>query len=314
VDYIGAFDHGQKSVTKVVTLLPGVKYKWSVVMDTYATVDWEEMFIKAGDEKFTIPTRGPWACADGWTQHPKGFGTLVGVGYSATVSSAHPGIDCWRKVEQIITAPASGKVALEMSMKIDQEVNNEAWGFHSMEFEPVECPSPPTPAQGPVDMAAGFHDPSVSINSEGQIVGTGGGWGKTSAFGKWVNAGDGIRGVEFKCATAHSHLKAGITHNEIKQGDQYSKIDFALTCRGGWGGARTPEVYESGNHRYMGNQASGYENDVMSVAVNGAGKVEYAQNGQVFYTSSTPVQYPWHFAMDIYVASNPQITDLKYVQ
>jgi len=281
-------------------------------MDTYATVDNEVMFIKADEQRFEIPTRGPWECGDGWTQHPKGFGTLVGSTYSANAR----GIDCWRLVEQTITAPASGKVVLEMSMAIDQGVNNEAWGFHSMQFEPVQCPSPPTPAQEPVSLTEGYKNPGVSQTAlaNGQIAFTTGGWSKASAFGKWINADDVIRGVEFKCPDPTSHILAGITNADIVAGNSYHQLDFGICIRGGWGGARTPDVYENGVHRHVGNQASGYENDIFSVVVNAAGKVEYAQNGAIFYTSAKAVQYPWRIVIDTYVATNPQVSDLEYVQ
>jgi uncharacterized protein (DUF2141 family) len=137
VTYMGGFDHGQKKVTKVFQLVPGVQYKWSVIMDTWGSVDNEAMKLTANDKVVNIQTRGAGDCNNGWTPYAYGTGTFLGSGGSGR----HNWQDCWKKIEQTITAPANGKVAVEMFMNIDQHINDEAWGWHAMKFDPVNCPA-----------------------------------------------------------------------------------------------------------------------------------------------------------------------------
>jgi len=135
--HMGGFDHGQKTVTKIFDLVPGVQYKMSVVLDTWASVDNEAIRIKANDKQLDIQSRGAGDCNNGWTHYPYGTGTFVG----SSGSGKHNWQDCWKKAELSFAAPANGKVHVEMYMGIDQHIGDEAWGWHSLKFEPVNCPA-----------------------------------------------------------------------------------------------------------------------------------------------------------------------------
>jgi len=136
VVYMGGFDRGQQTVSKTFNLIPGVEYKLSVVLDTWASVDKEEMKIKAHDKELKVTSRAATNCGNEWTAYPYGTGTFVGSSGSGT----HNWQDCWRSVEMSFTAPASGKTHVEMFAGIDQHIGDEAWGWHDLKLEPVNCP------------------------------------------------------------------------------------------------------------------------------------------------------------------------------
>jgi hypothetical protein len=134
--YMGGFDRGQQTVTKSFDLIPGVQYKLSVVLDTWASVDNEPMKIKAAEKELTVQSRAHNVCNNGWTAYPAGTGRFLG----SSGSGAYDWQDCWKNVELMFTAPASGKTHVEMYSGIDQHANDEAWGWHDLKLEPLNCP------------------------------------------------------------------------------------------------------------------------------------------------------------------------------
>jgi hypothetical protein len=137
-----SYDIGQKTVEKTIHLLPGVNYKWTAVIDTWASVDNEPMKFCAvsaefGEDCDDFTSRPHNACSNGWTEHPANFGTQVG----SPGSSNSGWKDCYKDFEKTITGPADGTVTLRMFMDINQERADEAWGWHNMKLEPTSCPT-----------------------------------------------------------------------------------------------------------------------------------------------------------------------------
>jgi hypothetical protein len=136
ITYMGGYDVSAQTVSKLFSLSPHTKYKWSVVLDTWASVDNEVIVIKADGKPFNIPSRPATHCSNGWKAHPYGLGQAVG----STGSGKHNWQDCFMEVENIIETGANGNIRVEMHMAIDQAKNDEAWGWHNMKFVPVTCP------------------------------------------------------------------------------------------------------------------------------------------------------------------------------
>lgn len=138
--YMGAYSNGQTKVTKTFNLVGGVTYKWSVVFDTWASVDSEAITLKANDQTFSVVSRRHNVCENGWTQYSDNgaTGRLLG----STGSGKHDWKDCYKAVENTIKVPSNGIVNIEMSMNINQGISDEGWGFHDMKFDPQDCPVP----------------------------------------------------------------------------------------------------------------------------------------------------------------------------
>jgi len=144
--YMGAYCNGQTTVTKTFNLVGGVSYTWSVVFDTWASVDNEAITLKANDQSFNVGSRPCCSCDNGWTEYPDNGATGQSLGSGG--SGKHSWKDCYKAVENTFTAPSNGIVNIEMSMNINQDISDEGWGFHDMKFEPLDCPEPQKP--GPV--------------------------------------------------------------------------------------------------------------------------------------------------------------------
>jgi len=132
--YLGAFDN--KEVKKTFSgLNPTCTYKWSAMIDTWASVDNEPMTFTLNGQSHSFGTRGAGDCANGWTQYPHSFGTKVG-----SPGSAHGAWkDCYKKFETEFIAPPTGIAEVTMHAALNQHINDEAWGFHDMSFELVKC-------------------------------------------------------------------------------------------------------------------------------------------------------------------------------
>lgn len=136
-----SYDNTQQTVEKDINLSPGVNYKWTAVIDTWASVDNEPMRFCAISEEFgevcdDFSTRSHNSCNNGWTEHPTNFGTQVN-----SPGSSHASFkDCYKDFEKTITGPTSGNVKIRMYMAIDQARSDEAWGWHDMKLEPTACP------------------------------------------------------------------------------------------------------------------------------------------------------------------------------
>jgi tyrosinase len=133
--HIGAFDNNNQRVTKSFSgLSGGCHYKWSAVIDTYASVDNEPMIFSVNKKQFPFQSTSA-ACGNGWSQHPLGFGKQLG----SLASGRHGWKDCYKNFEAEFVAPANGKAEVDMYMAINQNLNDEGWGWHNMEFEMLKC-------------------------------------------------------------------------------------------------------------------------------------------------------------------------------
>merc|ERR1711957_939537 len=138
--------------------------------------------------------------------------------------------------------------------------------------------------------------PSLTV-SPGTLSGAGQlNWYTAANSALQVSQGDNICGISFKCNTPESHLMIGLAHTEVAL---WRDLDYGVTCRGAW--ATRTDIYENGSNRNQlsnrianGSPAS----DVHAIRVNGGGQVEYSVNGNVYFTSSRPVTYPWHVGVD----------------
>lgn len=307
VTYMGLFAHGQKLITKEFKLLGGVTYKWKFVFDTWASVDMEPITLKANDQSFPIQSRIYHTCNNGWSEYPTGWGQKVG-GFPNYYK------DCFKNIENTFKAPANGIVTVTIGMAIDQGVDNEGWGFHNMEFEPQDCPSPASGGgAGKIEMD-GQCASGITFPADGSISSSVGGWGKVCHSSKTFNEDDPIKGISFKIGSGTAHFKGGITGQNCMS--SYGCVDFGFTARGHYN-CDTPSVYEAGAGRYFGReggcQNGDWQNQVWTIKINKAGKVEYAVDGKVWYTSTRAVTYPWHFGIDFYTASDPELVDMKYI-
>jgi len=139
--WMGAFDNQNKRITKTFDgLQAGCTYKWKAVIDTWSSVDNENMVLTINGDGTTIPMRGSGGCSNGWTQYPMREGTKVGC-----TASAHGWKDCWRNFEKDFVVPDSGNANVDMYFNIDQAMSDECWGWHDMSFTKVSCPGDPAP-------------------------------------------------------------------------------------------------------------------------------------------------------------------------
>jgi len=137
--FMGAYDYTQKTIKKTFKGLgAGCTYKWKAVIDTWASVDNEQMKFSINGHAHNFQSRGCCSCNNGWTEYPHDYGDKVG-----SHGSHHGGWkDCWKNFEAEFVAPANGEAEVEMFMAIDQHINDEGWGWHDMVFEKVSCPVP----------------------------------------------------------------------------------------------------------------------------------------------------------------------------
>jgi tyrosinase len=134
--HIGAFDNNNQRVTKTFSgLTGGCHYKWSAVIDTYASVDNEAMTFTVNGQAHNFNSRPATTCSDGWSEYPAGFGQKLG----SSGSGRHGWKDCYKDFEAEFIAPASGKANVDMFMAINQNINDEGWGWHDMQFEMIKC-------------------------------------------------------------------------------------------------------------------------------------------------------------------------------
>jgi hypothetical protein len=135
--YMGAFDNADQQITKTFSgLSASCTYKWSAVIDTWASVDNEKITLKVNGQEHDVPSRGAGNCNNGWTEYANNFGAKVGCGGSANGGWK----DCWKNFDATFVAPASGKADVDMKMAINQALNDEGWGWHSMKFQRLSCP------------------------------------------------------------------------------------------------------------------------------------------------------------------------------
>jgi len=139
------------------------------VIDTWSSVDNENMVLTINNVGTTIPMRGSGGCSNGWTQYPMKYGTKVGC-----TASAHGWKDCWRNFEKDFVVPDSGNAAVDMYFNIDQAMGDECWGWHDMTFEKQSCPddtqaSASSVAQGTIAMV----NTEFNHASNGVFTGTG---------------------------------------------------------------------------------------------------------------------------------------------
>jgi len=147
--------------------------------------------------------------------------------------------------------------------------------------------------------------------SPGTLSGVGQlGW-QTSANSDYeVVAAAEICGISFKCNTAATHAMIGLAHAPVAS---YRDFDYAVTCRGAW--QPFTDIYENGGNRHREGGRAGNGNpttDVHAIRINEGGQVEYSLNDGVYYTSTRPVTYPWHAAVDSFTA--PSLVDVQYLQ
>jgi hypothetical protein len=135
--YMGAFDNSNQRITKSFTgLRPSCTYKWSAVIDTWASLDNEQITLTVNGQGHDFPSRGAGSCDNGWTEYPDDFGDKVG----SHGSSNNGWKDCWKNFESVFVAPASGKADVDMYMAINQDITDEGWGWHNMNFQRLSCP------------------------------------------------------------------------------------------------------------------------------------------------------------------------------
>jgi uncharacterized protein (DUF2141 family) len=129
--YMGALDVNNQRATKTFSgLNPGSTYRWSAVIDTWASVDNEPMKFTVNGQSTHVRSRSHNSCNHGWSQYPHNFGAKVGSGGSGQ----HDWKDCWKSFETTFVADYSGKAKVEMYMAMDQHLNDEGWGWHDMKF------------------------------------------------------------------------------------------------------------------------------------------------------------------------------------
>jgi hypothetical protein len=132
--YVGAYD--RQTTKKTFTGLAGnCHYKWKAVIDTWASVDNEPLTFTLNGKSYNFATRPARDCNNGWTRYPAGFGSKVG-----SPGSPH-WVDCWKPFEAEFIAPPNGQADVTMFGAMNQHINDEAWGFHDMEFELIKCGS-----------------------------------------------------------------------------------------------------------------------------------------------------------------------------
>jgi hypothetical protein len=130
--FMGAFDANNQKISKSFTgeLTPGATYRWSAVIDTWASVDNEPMKFTVNGQSTHVRSRSHNSCNHGWSQYPHNFGAKVGSGGSGQ----HDWKDCWKSFETTFVADYSGKAKVEMYMAMDQDLRDEGWGWHDMKF------------------------------------------------------------------------------------------------------------------------------------------------------------------------------------
>jgi hypothetical protein len=139
--YMGAFDNSHQRITKTFSgFRPGCTYKWTAVIDTWASVDNEQMILTVNGDETNFQTRGAGACSNGWTEYENDFGDKVG----SHGSSNGGWKDCWKNFEKDFIVPEDGNANVDMYFAINQHINDEGWGWHDMRFERLSCPSMPS--------------------------------------------------------------------------------------------------------------------------------------------------------------------------
>jgi hypothetical protein len=133
--YLGPFAQDEKTVKKTFTgLSPGCSYKWTAIIDTYASVDSEQMSFTVNDHSHEFSSRSATTCSNGWSEYPAGFRTRLGMDEANANWK-----DCYKPFEATFDATADGKAVISMHMAIDQHLADEGWGWHSMKFELQSC-------------------------------------------------------------------------------------------------------------------------------------------------------------------------------
>jgi hypothetical protein len=136
--YMGAFDNSNQRITKTFSgLAAGCTYKWKAVIDTWASVDNEQITLTVNGDATNFDSRAHNSCTNGWTEYPDDFGDKVGSHGSSNVAWGWK--DCWKNFEKEFVVPADGKANVDMYMAINQDINDEGWGWHDMEFEKMHC-------------------------------------------------------------------------------------------------------------------------------------------------------------------------------
>jgi hypothetical protein len=167
---------------------------------------------------------------------------------------------------------------------------------------PAPTPPPssaPEPAPPPATAPSFAQDPvrwtgAVNVSVSGNsITKTGGCSGCPDAgAASEQQIGSGSGGVFFTITETNSLRFMGLTFGTASHNP--SDMKFALRLQSG-----VAEVREAGAYRSDIRVSAG---DVLGVTVSG-GMVQYSRNGEVFYTSGTPVQYPLRVDTTIYEAN-----------
>jgi len=140
--YMGGFDNSAQTTRKTFGgFKSGCTYKFSVVVDTWASVDNEKITVTVGGKSTEMQSRQHNSCNNGWSQHPYGTGRQLGISGSGN----HGWQDCYKPFETTFIANDK-TVEVEMNMAVNQGANDEGWGFHDLKFEKQHCKKPQTPS------------------------------------------------------------------------------------------------------------------------------------------------------------------------
>jgi len=134
--YVAAFTINQWPSKTFTGLNPGCTYKMSAVIDTLASTDNEPMQFSVNGHVNNFGGRHGGSCNNGWSAHPHGFGVQLG----SPGSASHDWPDCYKRFSSHpFTATPGGLAHVEMHIAVDQHINDEAWGWHSMKIEEISC-------------------------------------------------------------------------------------------------------------------------------------------------------------------------------
>jgi len=134
--YVAAFTINQWPSKTFTGLNPGCTYKMSAVIDTLASTDNEPMQFSVNGHVNNFGGRHGGSCNNGWSAHPHGFGVQLGSPGSAN----HGWPDCYKRFSSHpFMATPGGLAHVEMHIAVDQHINDEAWGWHSMKIEEISC-------------------------------------------------------------------------------------------------------------------------------------------------------------------------------
>jgi len=180
----------------------------------------------------------------------------------------------------------------------------------------VSPPPPPTNISPPPPLPPGDYvifdggasaDLAIAPGQVSRVAGSGG-WNAAAWSNQDIWSPDGPRkGISFRCPLTDGGKMIGFVRDSFKTTSSYTDLDFCIYC----GGTKV-YAYEDGSNKGMfGAFGPG---SVLEIRLTPDNKVQYVDDGHVFYTSTKQALYPLFVAAAISTVQTRGFERVQYLR